>query len=283
MYSHEELVYLEKHEIIEIAKKSGLSAGIFKSNIDVRGIEREILSQAPELSWVGLKFQGTRVIVEVVERKLLDEEHMDREPRHLVATKDGLIHEILVMTGQPFVQVGDNVTAGQILISGMINPQGVYARGIVRARVWYEGQGSAELEEIVRYRTGVTQRAYYLNLPDRKIVLRGLVESRFENYETETIITRAPSLPYIQIRGEIVRVTYHEISLETRVYEKEEVIPLIKERLIESFNIPAEARIIDQDVQLLLETDQKIVIKLIVEVIEDIAKYSPVVGYQSLD
>jgi len=274
VYSHEDLVYIEKYEIVEIAKKSGLRTGIFKSNIDVRMVEREILSQTPELSWVGLKFQGTRVIVEVVERKLLDEEHMNVEPRHLIAAKDGIIHEVLVMMGQPFVQVGDSVTAGQILISGMINPQGVSARGIVRARVWYEGQGSAELEEIIKHRTGATQRAYYLNLPDRKIVLIGSIESRFENYETETNISIAPALPYIQIQGEIVRVIHHELNLETRIYEKEEVIPLIKEKLIESFNIPIETKIVDQKVQLLLETDQRIVIKLIIEAIEDIAKLS---------
>ena len=276
VYSHENLVYLEKHEIIEIAEKSGLRTGIFKNSIDLKKVEHEILSQTPEISWVGVKFQGTRAIIEVVERKLLDEEHMDKGPKHLVAAKGGVIQEILVMVGQPFVQIGDTVQTGQILISGMVSPQGVTARGIVRAKVWYKGQGSAELEETIKRRTGVIQRVYYLNLPDRKVILRGSLDSRFENYETETNITRPPRLPYIQISGEIVRVTYYEINLETRTYQREEVIPLIKDKLIESFNIPPEAKIVDQEIQLLLDTDQEIVIKLIIEVIEDIAKLSPI-------
>ena len=108
------------------------------------------------------------------------------------------------------------------------------------------------------------------------VMIRGSLNSSFENYETETSITRPPKLPYIQISGEIVNITCHEINLETRTYEKEEVIPLIKERLIESFNIPADAKIVDQEIQLLVESDQSIVIKLIVEAIEDIVKLSPI-------
>ncbi|WP_028307598.1 sporulation protein YqfD [Desulfitibacter alkalitolerans] len=292
VYSHEDLVYLKKHEIIEIAKKSGLGTGVYKNSINVEEIERKMVSQIPEISWVGLKFQGTRVIIEVVERKLPSEEHMDKEPKHLIAAKDGIIHEILVMMGQPLVQVGDTVEAGQILISGIIVPplpdeglqqefipqelKRVRARGIVRARVWYEGQGTAELMETVKHRTGATQRAYYLNLPDKKIVFKGSLDSKFKNYETEINISKPPKLPYIQIPGEIVRVTYHEVNVETRTYEKEEALSLIRSKLIEGFNLPAEAKIVDQEIKLLVETDQRVVIKLIIETIEDIARLSPV-------
>ena len=292
VYSHEDLVYLEKGEIVEIAKKSGLRTGIYKKSINVEEVESKILSQIPEISWVGLKFQGTRIIIEVVERKLPGEEHMDKEPKHLIAAKDGIIYEVLVMMGQPLVQVGDTVEAGQILISGIIIPpppgeelqqelipqelKRVRARGIVRARVWYEGQGSAELKETVKHRTGATQRAYYLNLPDKKIVFKGSMESKFKNYETEISISKPPRLPYIQIPGEIVRVTYHEVNMETRTYEKDEAISLIKKKIIENFNLPAEVKIMDQEIKLLVETDQRVVIKLIIETIEDIARLSPV-------
>ncbi|KUO51434.1 MAG: hypothetical protein APF76_13775 [Desulfitibacter sp. BRH_c19] len=294
VHSHEELVLIEKDQIIEIADKSGLRAGIYKRSIDVEEVERKIISQIPEISWVGLEFQGTKVRIEVVERKLPREEYLDKDPKHLIATKDGIIQEILVLMGQPLIQVGDTVEKGQMLISGVIIPQiideqeetqeeiipqelkKVRAKGIVRARVWYEGQGSANLEETIKHRTGATERAYYINLPDRKIVFKGSLDSKFKNFETETKIKKPPKLPYFEIPGEIVVVTYHEVDIEKKIYKKEEAISLIQKKVLENLNISKGAKIVDQEIELLLETDQKVVVKLVVETIEDIGKLVPV-------
>ncbi len=294
VYSHEELVLIEKKEIIEIANKSGLRSGISKSSINVDEVERMILSQIPEISWVGLEFEGTKVQIEVVERKLPSEEYMDKEPKHLIAAKDGVIHEILVMMGQPLIKVGDTVEMGQILISGIIVPQiedeqeenqeevipqepkRVKAKGIVRARVWYEGQGTANLEETIRHRTGATERVYYLELPNKRIVFKGTLDCKFENFETETKIKKPPRLPYLEIPGEIVVVTYYEVDENTKIYSKEEAISIIRKKLLENLNISEGAKIVDQEIKLLVETDQKVVVKLVIETIEDIGKLASV-------
>lgn len=290
VYSHEELVLIEKGVIIEIANKSGLRTGILKRSVNVDEVERRIISQIPEISWVGLEFQGTKVQIEVVERKLPSTEYTDKDPKHIIASKDGIIQEILVLMGQPVVQVGDTVEMGQILISGVIIPQitnpevpgeeilpqqeirRVEARGIVRARVWYEGQGTASLEETIKHRTGAIERAYYLNLPNKKIILKGSLDSKFIQYDTEIIIKKPPKLSYFEIPGEIVVVTYHEVNLETRVYKKEEAIAQIRKKLVENFNISEGAKIVDQEIKLLVETDEKVVVKLVIEAIEDIGK-----------
>ncbi len=286
--SHEELTYIDENKIIEIAKKSGLKPGIFKKNINAQQIERNIIQQIPQLSWVGLQFQGTKAIIDVVERKLPDEEYTNREPRHIVAAKDGVILEILVMMGQPMVNVGDTVERGEILISGIIvqetgedetleietTPQQVRARGIVRAKVWYEQQATIDLHVTSKIRTGSKETVYYIELPDKKIVLKGSLDSTFANYETEHQVTNLPSI--FKLPGRIVKTTFFEVDIVEKIYGKEEAIALAFKKFKKNLKLPENVKISDQQSKVLVETNDKVVVKLVIETIEDITKYVPI-------
>ncbi|KUK84102.1 MAG: putative membrane protein, partial [Pelotomaculum thermopropionicum] len=163
-------------EVLEAAEEAGLCRGVPKWNIEAGRVEAKIQEALPLVSWTGVYIKGTRVIIEVAERTVPGEE--DRRPAHIVATKEGLVKEVLVLDGYPVVKEGDTVEQGQVLISGEIpppaeettpsggekppgdvseaerQPRYVHAKGIVRARVWYEGYGEAGTVETGRRPTG---------------------------------------------------------------------------------------------------------------------------------
>ncbi|MGQ9512130.1 sporulation protein YqfD, partial [Thermodesulfitimonas sp.] len=120
-------------------------------------VEQHLKEQFPAIAWVGVKVRGGKAMVRIAEKRL--PAPVPSNPAHIVARKAGLIKELLVLEGQPLVKEGDTVLPGQVLISGEVvpgdgesgivpgRPRYTRAKGIVRARVWYEGCGEALLVE----------------------------------------------------------------------------------------------------------------------------------------
>ena len=140
---------LQAEYIRHLAAECGAYPGMLKQRLNKDKVANMMLLAEPQLEWVGLHVQGTRLIIEVVEdtRPPLEIEG----PANLVAAKDGLITEVIVINGEARVEPGETVRRGQLLVEGILQPQytpdetweptpvPVRARGEVIARVWYEG------------------------------------------------------------------------------------------------------------------------------------------------
>jgi len=194
--SPEELQELDPQEVLEAAYELGLKPGVYRRALDIKEIEKELQVRLPRLAWAGVEIQGTRAVIRIVEKKLPSEEMLDeRRPGHLVAAKEGIISELLVIEGRPLVKVGDTVTQGQVLISGIVtpgdpagsSPRLVHARGLVRARVWYEGQGEVPLVETGARYTGRESTTVKLVVLDREIILRGPAQPPYAHYHRKEI------------------------------------------------------------------------------------------------
>lgn len=143
--------------ILAVAEQAGLRPGVRKESFDPKEVQRTLLLQLDELSWVGVSVRGTLAVIEVAERSQLDPQLT--RPGDIVAARDGIIHRITVSQGYPLVAVGDTVRRGDLVISGFIPPDDprhrqmldegkppyVRADGVVTARVWYEGQSRVRL------------------------------------------------------------------------------------------------------------------------------------------
>jgi len=215
-------------EVLEVAAESGLSRGVLRWKIDPAGVEAKIVERLPLVAWTGVYFKGTKVIIEVAERVIPEEE--DRRPSHIVAAKAGLIKEVLVLNGHPSVKEGDTVVPGQVLISGEIPPLEetpkpgddkkkiirpacfVHARGIVRARVWYEGYGEARLVETGRRLTGRFIKRVSIKYKSKEIILSSNQNIPFEQYEIETSVKKLPKWRNLEMPVEIVTVRYLELA-----------------------------------------------------------------------
>jgi len=284
---------LSASEVLNVAAEAGLKRGVVKWAIDVGAVEAAITDKLPLVSWTGVYIKGTRAVIEVVERVVPDEE--DNRPAHVVASKAGLIKEVLVFDGHPVVNEGDTVMAGQVLISGEIPPfdaaspmtdepkpkekqQGVsrfvHARGIVRARVWYEGYGEAKIEETQLRPTGMSTSRVSIKIKEKEIILAGNQNIPYERYETATFIKTLPQWRNLKVPVELVTVKYYEMAEHHEVRSIEEARALAAERGFSAATamIPAEARIVNssQEEVKVGSPENLVRVKVTVETVEDI-------------
>ncbi|MGI6081769.1 MAG: sporulation protein YqfD [Limnochordia bacterium] len=163
-------VDVPKERILDVARQAGLRPGTLKKDLVTERVEREIILALDRLAWVNVEVWGTLATVNVAERVV--QEHDQALPGDVVAAFDGVVEKLVILRGVPMVQEGDPVTAGQVLISGMIPPQApehkemtergeapyIHAQGMVRARVWHEGLAEGTLERREETPTGRVHR-----------------------------------------------------------------------------------------------------------------------------
>lgn len=203
------------------AAEAGLKAGIPRWRVREQEVEQAIRERFPSLAWVGVDLKGTKASITVVEKKLPS--IVAGSPAHIVARKAGLVKELLVLAGQPLVSEGDTVTQGQVLISGEVVPgqegepgvapglpRYVRAKGIVRARVWYQGYGEAPLRERGE-RTGRTSQVLTVGVGDHRLRIYGPHKSPYRRYRTRVTMKRPLRWRSFSAPVEVIYTEYIEL------------------------------------------------------------------------
>lgn len=113
MYSQDTLIrYLDSRDV---------RCGVPKSRLDADSLEEWLRSDFPEITWVSAQISGTRLLIKIKENEgLLSVPELEKEPRNIVAEKDGIVTDIVVRSGRAQVKAGEEVKAGQVLISGVL-------------------------------------------------------------------------------------------------------------------------------------------------------------------
>jgi similar to stage IV sporulation protein len=284
---------LDEGYILQLAANAGARPGVAKSSLDKDGVANRLILSEPQLAWVGIHVRGTRLIIEVVEN--IEEPEMDK-PGHVVAMKDGLVYDILVITGEPTVQPGDTVTRGQVLIEGKLRsqiavPQGedpaegvrevaVRARGEVWARVWYEGYGEAALQEVERTRTGKSVLVWTLMVDGQPVLRVGRSHVPYPEYEQET--ANKPLLERIlRFPVEIITETSYEVERHTLKLTPEQAWELAAERarILAEFQLPVGVMVESTSVEdVELNRDGFVGVRYVLETKENIAKEEEIPG-----
>src|SRR5699024_3914008 len=109
-----------EEKISEQLTNYGIHAGVWAFTLDSPGtIQQKLVQDIPELLWVGVHKQGTTIFLEAVEKKAIEEEEIPG-PRHIIATKKGIISKVYVAKGVPQVRIHDYVEPGDVLVSGIL-------------------------------------------------------------------------------------------------------------------------------------------------------------------
>ena len=123
--------------IREVLEPLGVYEGASFAAVDLAQVQLTALEQLPELMWLTVNVQGSTAVIEVKERQPSQPIAADG-PSNIVATCDGIVTKIDAVTGQAAVKVGDAVTEGTLLISGVmdskVGPLLKRAEGVVTAR-----------------------------------------------------------------------------------------------------------------------------------------------------
>lgn len=281
---------LQSSRIQEIAYQNGLRPGVLKESVIAKQIEKEILVNVPEIAWVGITFSGTRAVIEVVEKTMQKQE--DKAPANIIAQKDGVITEYIVLAGQGVVKKGDTVKKGDMLIKGIVPeqvmtnelgqpiinnnpPQLIKANGIIKARIWYEGYGEAEISTIAHQRTGQREVEVSVNIGTNKLSLKKAFLDPNKAFENEVIHKKLPFWRNSDVIVESTINIYHEV--DTLLVERtlEEARNEARSKALASVQsvIPETAHVISRSSEVLQASEPNLVrVKVSIETIEEIGQ-----------
>lgn len=113
-------VSISEKAVLNILDESGISHGKFIPGIDFNRAEYSLKSGINKISWAAIRSRGGRVIVDINEDSENGGSVQSGLPCNIVSDRDALIVSVSPFRGQCKVRAGDVVTAGEILISGII-------------------------------------------------------------------------------------------------------------------------------------------------------------------
>jgi len=259
---------LSRQQIIQVAQSSGVRTGIWRSRVDPGRLARDLKEKIPQTAWVGVSVQGTRVLIEVVEKV---EKPAPLEGKgNLLASKTGLVTDVLVLKGVPQVKEGEMVKTGQPLIVAENIPA---AQGFVRARIWYTGSGMAKLKDEGLKPTGRSSSGVRIKIGAKVIILTGK-QSPFPLFKEAVDTKSLPKWRNISLPVEFITVRYEEMTHYTNVMSKEEALKSAEEQAKADLQakLPAGVKVLHQRVHPGPEKDPNIVrFNIDVETLEDIA------------
>ncbi len=123
---------LSDAQVKETLKDSGLSVGARKRSLDIDRIENRALILSDDISWISVNIFGTVAEVEIRETAPT-ENGEDYLASNLVAKKNGVIVELCEVRGNIAVELGEEVSEGQLLVGGIYGSDTEPLR-LVRAR-----------------------------------------------------------------------------------------------------------------------------------------------------
>lgn len=286
-------VRIGDREILAAAGEAGLYRGAAKWRFDVFAVENKIQERIPEIAWAGLEIRGTRAVLTVAEKKLPPPD-TDEPPSDILAAKAGLVRDVLVLSGQAVVREGETVFPGQLLISGEIwppealDPQGavldveprlVRARGVVKARVWYEAYGEAPLVEEVHEATGRESKRVTLRLGERELTLSGPKRAPFKNCRVSESVWAAPAWRNYSLPVEVVTTVYEETRTRLVRHTRKDALRLAERqaRRILQERLPAGVEVLNERVEEVRAGigEHVVRVQIIVETLEDIGVEKP--------
>ncbi len=264
--------------VIQDLREWGLREGTFKYGLDKQYYLNKLLTKYKNISWAEIEIRGSKLIVELV-KKQLPPELEENTPCDIIASKDGIIEEIINFRGEALVEPGQTVSKGDVLITGKIvldQEQDqvllVHAKGIVNARVWYQKAVKVPLVKTKMIPTGNSKKSLVLQL-GKHILNFQLGDIAYDYYNKKTI-NEFSILPRLSGGIQFDIIEYAEVKPIKEFLNIEEASREAEdELLLQLKDILKEKKVTQKKMEYMLDSDQTSVIgSMIIEVIEDIGQ-----------
>lgn len=278
--------------IIAATAKYGIRQGAPKWSFSRVEVEEQVLREIGDLSYIKIDVRGVKANIEVVEKIVVPKNQIS-VCSDMVAARSGVVEEILVLDGQAKVEAGQAVAKGDVLISGTVTPvlspyapppkeplipYQVQARGVVKARVWYQGYGECPLKSQIMIPSGREAHQVGFKTPWREFPMWGKKRPQYEHEQVKasSYILDTPLGPL----GFNYRL-YSEEQPQEVAYSELEATQIARQKALQSLEeqIGESARVTDSKLEVLSSPSDVIMrIKVSVEIIEDIAISQPAAG-----
>ncbi|MGB4372434.1 MAG: sporulation protein YqfD, partial [Halanaerobiales bacterium] len=258
---------IEEETILEVLEEAGIRKGILKKDLDLMEIENYLLQRIPAISWADLSWQGTRLTVDLVEKKLVK----PVEKGALVASKDGIISKLIVLKGQALVKEGDTVTEGQVLVLPGSDGE---ARAIIKAEIWYEARAESPLKEQLIINTGKKRTKWGVKLADRLIRFSTTIPP-YDQYRLKRSSKKIFAWRNISLPIELFKEEYQEIKILEMNNSAELALFKAKEKALAGILLHIEEGSLIESVYLEVveneDNNKKIKLRLMIKTEENIA------------
>ncbi|MBY6035441.1 sporulation protein YqfD [Fictibacillus nanhaiensis] len=270
-----------EYELRKAAVELGITKGKFIFLLpNVREIQRELTEKMKNVTWIGVTQHGTQYRFEVVEKEIPKAKPISG-PRHLVATKEAVIHSLFVEKGQPVITINDYVQKGSLLVSGYIGkekkPELVSAKGKILGEVWYQTQVEVPLNTSFQTYTGKCKNRHYVTLFGMNLPIFGFSDGEFQD-KTETLNETPLYLAKWKMPISYLKKEIRETDGIKRSYTKTEAIEVGKEMAKKELlkKLPEDAKIKGEKVWQQNVSNGKVKLTMLYQVIENIASEQPI-------
>lgn len=215
-------------DIIHTLEQNGYDVGKLKSKLDLREAEAIVLNTYPDVTWVGIKCEGTRLLVQIAETVQKPKMQTATNICDIVAKRDALITYIATDKGMPQVKKGDIVKKGDRLVSGVMplgqdDPNLYYtaAKATIRGKTFYRLQGDLSLIQEQKQYTNEVAKKYKVKIFNKAFTLFNKKHT-FSHYDTtitnrQLRITKLFPLPFALETEE--RLAYEPMQVEISLEE----------------------------------------------------------------
>jgi len=226
-------------EIREVLIEVNIKAGMLKRDIDTEAAKLDIVLKRNDIAWVGINIHGNRVIVEVVEKKLAEEDIYKDTVGNIISDKSGIVEKIYVAEGTAVVKKGEIIEKGTVLISGIVSNgittkagilgedlssagiRFVRAEGDVIVKTTYVEKTKIPMEKDIVTKTGNVEKSYKMKINNYSINLINKV-TNFEKYDTITNEKTFSLFGQFDTPITLVEERFEEIKIDRIKYTKKQ-------------------------------------------------------------
>ena len=263
-------------EILLMLREEGVYEGANAKTIDALAVANRVLMKSRDLAFLGVNIVGNRVEAVVMEHGEKELPMADDIPSNIVAEKNGVVVAVELEAGVSKLKVGDTVSKGELLISGvnqLRNEKYHYQKA--KGRVFAETLGEISLRQVTyRYEKVYTGRV----LEEKELIFftkskklskecgnLPLTCDRIEARERVMLFDRIP-LPLW-----IVTTSYREFTPKEVTLTEEEAIRLAREKILAGLS---DKPLVSYK-ESVTQEDGAVILTVTYRCIEDIAKEYP--------
>ncbi len=259
--------YGNTSDIAEIVKQNGMLDWHFYARGRIEQTQEAISASDNNILWNSISINGGVVNVYIKENSFVIPN--ENKNGNIIASKDCIVKNLIVLGGTGKVQNGQTVSAGQVLIENKITlGESVYeasAEGKCIASVWYYASKEIPLESVAVTKTG--NEYVRRNIELFGIKASSQVKNEFESFAEEKSQINCFGLP-LKIEEITVSETVHEeVALNREDAVKEAEAELLNKLYAD---IPKDARLYETGTDV-VEKDGALLISVYIETVEDVA------------
>ncbi len=109
--------------ILSLLEEEGVSQGAWMTDIDRNRCETLLRIQIPEVAWAGIRNTGNRLVVQITEETPPPSMTEERTPCNIISRYNAQITDVRIYSGQLVRLIGDGVSAGDVIVSGIIQEE----------------------------------------------------------------------------------------------------------------------------------------------------------------